>query len=303
MTRNALGSEAIARKTRILSFGEVLWDVVGGREFLGGSAANVAYHAAQLGADSQLISRVGSDERGRLATAQLHRAGVGLAGVQRDTAHPTGTVQVTFENGEPHFEIGAQAAWDFIAPPLVLRPYQTANVLCFSTLAQRAPRSRSTLREILYELGGTPDAQRPTVIVDLNLRPPFVNRETILTSLHSADIVKLNDDELIWLNNCFAADSGPAFLLERFRLRWVLVTHGSAGASIYGHSLHLHQPAIPARSGDVVGAGDAFVAAFAVLLGGGRHPLDSLKSACDYASWVASESGAMPALSNRTPRL
>ena len=52
---------------RIVSIGEVLWDVIGGSEYLGGAPLNFAAHAHKLGHEVYLLSAVGEDERGKRA--------------------------------------------------------------------------------------------------------------------------------------------------------------------------------------------------------------------------------------------
>ena len=49
---------------RILSFGEILWDVFPTEKKIGGAPFNFAAHAARLGAESYMVSAVGSDENG-----------------------------------------------------------------------------------------------------------------------------------------------------------------------------------------------------------------------------------------------
>ena len=50
---------------RIVSIGEILWDVIGQAEHLGGAPLNFAAHAHKLGHEVFLVSAVGDDERGR----------------------------------------------------------------------------------------------------------------------------------------------------------------------------------------------------------------------------------------------
>ena len=45
---------------RIISLGEVLWDLFPDRECFGGAPANFACHAAILGGDVAMVSAVGS---------------------------------------------------------------------------------------------------------------------------------------------------------------------------------------------------------------------------------------------------
>ena len=50
---------------KVLSFGEVLWDVYTDGAVLGGAPLNFAAHTSIQGAESYLISAVGNDELGR----------------------------------------------------------------------------------------------------------------------------------------------------------------------------------------------------------------------------------------------
>ena len=61
---------------RIVTIGEVLWDVIGDKEYLGGATLNFCAHAARLGHDVFFVSAVGKDERGRGVLEQIGRAHV-----------------------------------------------------------------------------------------------------------------------------------------------------------------------------------------------------------------------------------
>lgn len=270
---------------------------------LGGSPANVAYHAALLGASAALVSRVGADALGRRATEQLHAAGVDTRWLQTDPLLPTGMVQVDFQDQQPVYRIAAPSAWDAIAFSPESVPRGAASVFCFGTLAARSRASRETLTRFLQVLDRLPLTERPWRLLDLNLRPPYADLSVVQNILRSAEIVKLNDEELHCLEQQLGRGNGLSYLLERHRLRWVIITHGAAGATLYGHSLRVHCAATPACAGDTVGAGDAFVAAFAVQLTRGKRPPEALHAANRYAGWVAGERGAMPQRNARTPVL
>jgi fructokinase len=61
---------------RIVSIGEVLWDVIGDKEYLGGAALNFAAHAARLGHTVFFVSAVGKDERGRRVLERMAELGL-----------------------------------------------------------------------------------------------------------------------------------------------------------------------------------------------------------------------------------
>ena len=46
----------------VISIGEVLWDIVGQEEHLGGAAFNFSAHLSRLGHTVSFISAVGADE-------------------------------------------------------------------------------------------------------------------------------------------------------------------------------------------------------------------------------------------------
>lgn len=302
MAQRGLGPDLGARNPRIISWGEVLWDIFPERALLGGSAANVAYHCATLAAESWLVSAVGNDPLGNAALRQLRRAGVTTRGISVDPKAPTGRVRVAFENGEPAFFIEEGVAWDRIAPTQeILDAIFTSDVFCFSTLAQRTPLMRSRLCAILAHIHtrgvaapfGGARGRRPLCLLDLNLRPPFMDRSVIEEFLRYADVIKLNETEEEWICDFLGGDAIPR-LFSEFPPRLIAVTRAEKGASLYTRVLRLHATAVPCRGGDPVGAGDAFVAALSVCLGRGLALPRCLELANRLGSWVAGHSGAMP---------
>lgn len=303
MAKRGLGLEPKVRNPRIISWGELLWDIFPDRELLGGSAANVAYHCANLGAESWLVSAVGNDRLGRDAMSRMKSAGVTTQGISVDAKAQTGRVRITFEGAEPRFFVEEGVAWDKIEPTQEIRgAIFSSDVFCFSTLAQRTPLMRSRLRAILQEIhqsgpitpfGGAP-RRRPLCVLDLNLRPPFTDPDAILETLRYADVIKVNEAEELWLRNLAQSDA-VSWLLNEFPARLVAVTRAEKGASLYTQSLRVHAPGIPCQRGDPIGAGDAFVAALSVSLGSGLTLPKCLEQANRLGSWVAGHEGAMPA--------
>jgi sugar/nucleoside kinase (ribokinase family) len=107
---------------RIVSIGEILWDVIGPSEYLGGAPLNFAAHAAKLGYEVFLVSAVGDDDRGRRALEGLQTCGVSADFVQITPGKPTGTAEVELDpDGRPMFRIVRPAAYDFVRLTLPIR--------------------------------------------------------------------------------------------------------------------------------------------------------------------------------------
>ena len=94
----------------IVGIGELLWDELPTGRKMGGAPVNFVYHASQLGVESYAISAVGKDDLGDRIVEELER--YGLKYIVERVDFPTGTVQVTLDNGDPSYLIPEDVAWD-----------------------------------------------------------------------------------------------------------------------------------------------------------------------------------------------
>lgn len=280
-----------------VGLGEVLWDLLPAGKQLGGAPANFAYMSHLLGARGMVASRVGGDASGDELRGRL--AGLGLEAeiVQVDTAHETGKVEVRLDSrGQPSYEIAQGVAWDFLElTARWQRLAAEADVICFGSLAQRAPVSRATIRAFLA--GSRRDSIR---IFDVNLRQQFYTREVLAESLRLANVAKLNAEELPVVTRELGLDqvdekASARALLRKFQLAAVCVTRGGHGSLLlHGEEMDEH-PGFAVRVVDLVGAGDAFTAALAHHLARGSSLKVANAAANRMGAWVASEPGATPA--------
>jgi fructokinase len=264
----------------------------------GGAPANVACHAAALGAESVLVSRVGDDEAGRHLLGWLSAARVGCVTCQVDPERSTGRVGVQAgPDGSPVYDILAPAAWDFLeAAEPARQAAGRADIFVYGTLAQRHPVGRRAIRA-LAEAARSGGAR---VLADLNLRAPFYDDEILLWTLRHCEILKLNREELADVSHRLGAAGGEeelfTGLLREFGLGCGVLTAGADGAWIFEEGRLVHEPAVPAAAVDPVGAGDAFCAALAVGLAAGQTLRESAPRAARAAAFVISRHGATPPL-------
>jgi fructokinase len=283
----------------ILALGEILWDLLPTGKHLGGAPANFAYHAAQLGARAVTISAVGDDPPGHEILDRLRELGLETSFIAIDAQHPTGTVTVSLDNGQPSYTIHEDVAWDFIPlSPQVIELARQADCVCFGSLAQRSPVSRQTIQSLLAQTRA--DALR---IFDINLRQDYFDRQTLHQSLERADVLKINDIELLDLARVFGhklnRETPARFTRELFQsygLDLIAVTRGADGSILYtpDGATREHPGYAPPKVADSVGAGDAFAAVLALGLLRGQ-PLEHINDHANrLASYVSSQSGATP---------
>ena len=88
------GKNVFHHPPRVVSFGEILFDVIDGVPWLGGAPLNLAVHLHRQGAETTLISAVGADPLGRSALKQIQEFGLDTGSIAVLEQFPTGTVTV-----------------------------------------------------------------------------------------------------------------------------------------------------------------------------------------------------------------
>jgi fructokinase len=172
-----------------------------------------------------------------------------------------------------------------------------ADVVCFGSLAQRSEKSAATIERFLKN---TP--KKALRICDVNLRESFYSPGLLRTSFQYADIVKLNDQELLQVAYLFKLGIGShemlaQRLLRLCDLRLVCITCGSRGSLLVTSGETVAHRGFRVTVADAVGAGDAFTACLAHHYLHGHSLQDISESANRFASWVATQRGAMPPIS------
>ena len=287
----------------IVGIGEVLWDVYpDGRKVAGGAPFNFAFHCHQLGHPSVIVSRVGDDALGRELRERVRELGLSDEYIQTDRDHPTGTVQVALDaNKVPTYTITENVAWDHVEWDEQLSTLSwRADAVCFGSLAQRSPTTRTTIRKAApgpKTMTGL--SAQPLYLFDINLRPPYYDRAIIEDSLRRCDWAKLNHDELFKLVDLiplahFDEESPAAELRATYNFELVCVTRGSEGMFLTTAAELLHEPGVPANVVDTVGAGDAFTAAMVCLAREGKPLRDCARFANHYAARVCEQPGGTP---------
>lgn len=282
----------------IVGIGEALFDCFDDRTVMGGAPLNATLIAYLIGRqfdlDATIVSRIGRDALGDRLVETLRERGLDGTYLQIDPEAPTGRVRVEMIDGEPHYEIIRNVAWDRLAwnDALATLAPRAAGIT-FGTLAQRSETSRETIQRFL---AAASDAVR---LFDVNLRQSFYDAEVLRRSCEQAHAVKLNSDELrVVAEQLSLADGNPVDSLRRqFDLRAVVLTHGARGTELITAegSFRAAVPRFPAEPGaDPVGAGDACGAACLVGLVLGWPPQRIVIAANRLGAYVASRRGATP---------
>jgi sugar/nucleoside kinase (ribokinase family) len=221
----------------------------------GGSAANVAAWAAQLGTEVSLVCRVGRDDRGRAAVDELRGVDVN---VTVDYERPTGTCVVLVEPGGERTMLPDPGAND--APLGEIPLGKHLHVVGYALLRDGPRASALAAIERARAAGMTVSVDpsswallRPGAIPDVDLLFPN-EREAEL--VQGEMVIKL----------------------------------GARGARWD----ELEVPAEPVEVVDTTGAGDAFAAGFLSAWLHGADRREALEAGCRVAARVVAQVGARP---------
>ena len=276
----------------VVCFGESLWDFLPEGKLPGGAPANVAYHLQELGKNPAVISRVGDDELGKELIKSFESKNIETRFFQVDKEHETGKVFASVkENHEVEYEIVQPVAWDFIECNKTDEEIiSNADYFVFGSLAARNKNSRNSLLHCLEFA--------KTKVLDINLRPPHFNRETLTMLLERTDILKLNLSELhlvsSWYSDIESNEKMVQLLVEKFKLKTIIVTKGGDGAMLYTSEKFFYHPGYSVKVADTIGSGDSFLAAIISKLMDKASPEEALDFASALGAYVASRSGACP---------
>ena len=269
-------------------YGEVLYDCFpDGNRVLGGAPFNVAWHCQAFGLNPIFISRVGSDQMGEQIKHAMQAWGMTTEGLQVDDNHPTGIVDVSFNNGEPAYDIVTNSAWDFIDHEY-LPELEEESVLYHGSLALRNSTTADTLR-LLKKM------THASVFVDINLRAPWWDIRDINEIISDCRWLKLNEEELgLIVSEGSTIEDKMKKLLSVNRLDLLIVTQGEKGVLVSDTQGRFYpfSPELTTDVVDTVGAGDSFSSV--LLLGQYENwPFQlTLQRAQQFASAVVCIQGA-----------
>ena len=246
----------------------------------GGAPGNVLAMLQKLGKKTAFLGKVGNDYFGSLLVDTVRGAGVDVRGILKDQEIPTTLALVnTFPNGDRDFSFYRKPGADVLLRTEELDEtlLRSCRIFHFGTLSLTDEPCRSATVHavsVAREAGAI-------ISFDPNWRPPLwpseeAAREQISWGLQQCDVLKIADNEILFMTGEEDFDRGAAILKERYpNIRLLNVTAGGNGSYSYYDGQTAFEPAC--TLGGVIettGAGDTFCAC--VLNYVLEHSLDGL---------------------------
>uniref|UniRef100_UPI004048C22A carbohydrate kinase family protein n=1 Tax=Mariniflexile sp. TaxID=1979402 RepID=UPI004048C22A len=279
--------------SKVVCFGEVLWDVFPTHKKIGGAPLNVANRLKSFNHDVTMISAIGQGENGTKLLNYIKDVGIDPSCIQVHNEYKTGKVKVMLnEKGSASYDIKYPRAWDKIRLTEVNKAtVKNADAFVFGSLVARDDSSRSTLFKLI-ELA-------KYKIFDLNLRPPYYTKELLIQLMNKADFIKFNDDELYevsgYLDSKYRSmEQNIRYISEKTKTKHICVTKGHHGAVLLYDDKFYYNSGYLIKVIDTVGAGDSFLGSLISQLLNKVNPQESIDFACAVGAMVAQSEGANP---------
>jgi len=305
----------------ILCCGEALIDMVaapsldGPDGFVphsGGAVFNTAIALGRLGARAGMLTGMSRDMFGDQLADALKASDVDTTHIIRSD-RPSTLAFVKLEDGQASYSFfDENSAGRMIRPEDMPALPSDITALFFGGISLASDPSASAYAALLERQGGS-----RAVMIDPNIRPLFITdaegyRRRMAAMISQADIVKVSDEDLNWLNPApltqaekisAMLDTGPSV---------VIVTQGAAGAiATLADGTSITVPSVKTNVVDTIGAGDTFNAGFLAKLSEldlltpealSTLDPDALRDAMTYGARVAaitvSRAGANPPWAN-----
>ncbi|HBP39062.1 MAG TPA: carbohydrate kinase [Clostridiales bacterium] len=232
----------------------------------GGGPANALACLSRLGCTTAFIGKVGADQFGYSLKAAMDQLGISTRGlVMTSSCHTSLAFVHLDERGERTFSFYRNPGADLLLEPseLSYNLIDDCRIFHFGAVSMTAdPARQATLTAVRYAR-----EQGKLISFDPNLRLPLwateeIARQVILQAIPLADVLKISEEELVFLTGETDMVRGADSILRQNSLKLVLVTMGPRGAYARAASCEAWRPAYDVRTIDTTGAGDAFTGSF-----------------------------------------
>lgn len=288
------------KKSKVVAMGEALWDIFPDKKCLGGAPLNFLYYCRKFDVDVNLVSAVGGDELGAELISKMKEHDINDKYLQK-SAFSTSTVQIKLDKtGQPSYEITENVAWDnIIFKEELIELAEKTSIFYFGSLACRNLITKSTIFQFAKKL-----PKEAIKICDVNIRQKYYSKELLAELLELADVLKINDEELVIMKDFFNISreiDEKTFLrklLDKFGLKLIILTKGEKGSLLFSKDEENELATELVVVSDTVGAGDSFAAVicYGLLNGWSLAKMNSVAS--KLASFVCMQAGATPKIEN-----
>lgn len=233
----------------------------------GGAPCNVLAMLKKLGHEVAFVGKVGNDMFGDQLERALEEVGIDTAGLMRDEeVHTTLAFVHTAPDGDRDFSFYRNPGADMMLSEKDVFDcgslIRDTGIFHFGTLSMTSAGIRAATKKAI-EMAKDSGA---ILSFDPNLREPLWEsleeaKEQVLYGLSKCDILKISDNEIVWLTGREDYEEGVRWIRARYDIPLILVSLGREGSLAFSRSNKaLVKPFLQENTIETTGAGDTFCA-------------------------------------------
>lgn len=231
----------------------------------GGAPANVAAAVAKLGGSSAFIGQVGDDLFGYYLKRILAQNNVDVTHMFHTKEANTALAFVALkENGDREFSFYRKPSADMLLAKEYIEniSFTAEDILHFCSVSLLESPVKYAHIEAITSIKN----QGGLVVFDPNVRKTLWEDEasyqkTINEFIDYADILKVSDDEMLFITGKETIEEGIQYLLSK-PISLLVLTKGKDGVAFITNKEIIEVPGFSVKSIDTTCAGDSFIGAF-----------------------------------------
>lgn len=246
----------------------------------GGAPANVLAALAKQNKRTAFIGKVGQDAFGEYLADVLSNSGIDTKGLIFTQAVNTTLAFVELNSeGDRSFTFYRKPGADMMleGQEIDYALIEKARIFHYGSISMTHEPSRSATGQAVSH------AKKNGLLLsyDPNLRLALwpdedTARSIILDGMKQADILKISEEELLFLTGTEDLEAGTSGLHRTFGIALICVTMGEQGCFYRAGSMTGHVPAFRVKPVDTTGAGDAFLGGVLTGILDAASPIDRL---------------------------
>ena len=202
----------------------------------GGAPCNVLAMLSKLGNKTAFIGKVGDDFFGKQLRDAITEVGIDGSYLLKDEVHTTLALVHNRSDGDRDFSFYRNPGADMMLTEdeIPEELIKNSKIFHFGTLSMTHEGVRRATRRALDI------AKKAGVMIsfDPNLRPPLWDsletaREQVLYGLGFCDVLKISDNEIVWLTGENDYTAGVKWIRDRYNIPLILVSMGRDGSRAY----------------------------------------------------------------------
>lgn len=231
----------------------------------GGAPCNVLAMLKNLGKKTAFIGKIGNDALGKMLKKTVEDQGICIDNlVEDEEIHTTLAFVHSDKDGDRSFSFyrnpGADLMlqWEEINVDFLVN----TKIFHFGTLSMTEEEIKNVTKKAVQK----PKENGVLISFDPNFRPPLWKdmedaRQQIWYGIGQCDILKISDDEILFLTGTKDIDEGIARIREKSHAKLICATMGKNGSKVYYKGKTVFgRPFLRKDTIETTGAGDTFMA-------------------------------------------